>query len=65
MLMIKYRRKVYNMLKNGMNLYPDVVYIVKKTLFDQFVQNSQAKLYLPLDYNRIQFKFLKVQVCIV
>ena len=48
MLMIKYRRKVYNMLKNGMK-----VYIVKQTLFDQFVQNSQAKLYLPLNYNRI------------
>ena len=58
--MIKYRRKVYNMLKNGMK-----VYIVKQTLFDQFVQNSQAKLYLPLNYNRIQFKCLKVPLCLV
>ena len=63
--MIKYRRKVYNMLKNGMKVYPDVLYIVKQTLFDQFVQNNQTKLYLPLNYNRIQFKCLKVPLCLV
>ena len=48
-----------------MHVYPDVVYIVKQTLFDQFAQNSQTKLYLPLSYNRILFKFLKVPLCLV